>query len=42
MTGFVTYKELIDILCLSYPELLNKNLMPIVQKYQSIQNKLLI
>ena len=40
--GYVTRTELDDILKLQYPELQDKDLIPVIKKFCSIQNKILI
>lgn len=40
--GYVTQTELDDIMKLKYAELEKRNLIPIISKYCSIQNKILI
>ena len=40
--GYVTSSELDDILKIKYPSLKTKDLIPIVTKFSSIQNRILI
>ena len=40
--GYVTLTELDDILKLHYPKLQNKDLLSIIRKHRSVQNKILI
>ena len=41
-TGFITKSELDDIIKLSYPELVDRDLTPAISKYRGLQNKICI
>ena len=41
-TGFVTKTELDDIVKISYPELLDRDLAPVISKFSALQNKICI